>query len=108
MKNMKKMIALFLACMLCGTMLLGACGNDTTTEAKKKAYKVTVKDALGNPYTSGVVVLFYQGDTQAAMQVCNENGEAVKTLETGDYTVKLQFTGDASGYYYDEEGLTLS
>lgn len=108
MKNMKKMIALFLACMLCGTMLLGACGNGTTTEAKEKEYKVTVKDALGNAYSSGIVVLFYQGDTQVAMQVCNENGEAIKTLETGDYTVKLQFTGDASGYYYDEEGLTLS
>lgn len=106
---MKKiMITIMAALLMCSTMMLGACGNNTDADAKEKEYKVTVKDALGNAYASGIVVLFYQGDTQAAMQVCNEKGEAVKTLEAGDYTVKLQFTGDASGYYYEEEGLTLS
>lgn len=106
---MKKiMIIIMAALLMCSTMMLGACGNDATTEAKEKEYKVTVKDALGNAYSSGIVVLFFRGENQVAMQVCNENGEAIKTLETGDYTVKLQFTGDASDYYYEEEGLTLS
>ena len=109
MKKMKRIMTIIMAALLmCSTMMLGACGNNSGADAKEKEYKVTVKDALGNAYASGIVVLFFQGETQVAMQVCNENGEAIKTLETGDYTVKLQFTGDASGYYYEEEGLTLS
>ncbi len=109
MKRMKRTI--IAAVLLCSAMILGACGGgeDDTQTGGVKEYKVAVKDALGTPYTDGVVVEFYQGETKAAMQVVDSaTGIATKELEAGEYTVKLQFTDGAEGYYYEEQGLTLS
>ena len=93
-------LCLLLAVLLCLSTLLTACGSP--------AYRVTVKDALGNPYTSGVVVRFMKDGQSAGMQVVNENGVAEKELEPGDYTVELSFTSDDVSYYYDTSNLTLS
>lgn len=101
---------------LCMALMLCACGGESGTQetdgganaSAEVEYKVTVVDGSGNPYTSGVIVQFLQGGEQAAMQVIDENGTAVKTLARGDYTVALMFTGDAEDYHYDAEGLTLS
>lgn len=102
MKNVKKIKALLLAAlMLCSMALFSGCGGDP-------AYKVNVVDALGNPYTSGVVVKFMQNGTQAGMQVVNESGVAEKTLPKGDYTVELQFTDSNVEYTYDDSDMTLS
>lgn len=111
MKNMKRMSLLF-ALLLCGALLLAGCGGQgDTTEPSGSAeavYRVAVRDALGNPYTDGVIVRFLSGGEQAAMQVVDGNGVVEKTLKKGDYTVELMFTGDASSYHYDPSGLTLS
>ena len=118
MRFMKKISTmLVVAALMCSTMMLGACGNSaggdtqqgsTSQDGGKKEYKVTVKDAFGTPYTSGVIVQFLKDGAEHAMQVCDENGVAKKELDAGDYTVTLKFTDDASAYYYIEEGLTLS
>lgn len=98
MKKFKSFIAIILV--VCMLMALTACGGN-------KTYKVTVKDALGNPYTSGIVVQFMQNGKQVAMQACDENGVATKKLPKGDYTVSLTFTDNEDGYYY-EEGAKLT
>ena len=110
MKKMKKVYALVIAAVLmCSTMLLWACGNDSNVDENGEvAYKVTVKNALGDPYTSGVVVKFMKDGEQSAMQVCDENGVATKKLKAGDYTVELSFTDGEEGYYYNKENLSLS
>lgn len=104
MKNMRKVSALVLAVLLCCSLVLTACGGNSG----EAAYKVSIADALGNPYTSGVVVKFMQNGQQAGMQVVNAEGVAEKTLPKGDYTVELQFTGSDTEYHYDKSGLTLS
>ncbi len=93
MKKFKGFIAIILVvCMLAS---FTACGGE-------KTYKVTVKDALGNPYTSGVVVNFMQNGEKVGMQACDENGLATKKLPKGEYTVSLSFTDSEIEYYYDE------
>ena len=113
MKLGKRLLNLVLvATLLCSSLLLGACGNgagSTEDAGGKKAYSVAVKDALGNPYTEGIVVQYHQNGAMVAMQIVNpQTGVATKELDAGDYTVKLQFTDGPDGYYYVEEGLTLS
>lgn len=112
---MKKSIILVL--MLCLVLVLSACGGESAPEgsgaqealaSNEAQYSVTVVDGAGVPYTEGVIVRFVQGGQQAAMQVIDENGTAAKTLEKGEYTVELLFTGDESEYYYDNTGLTLT
>lgn len=110
MKNGKKkrIFGCFvMAAALLGCAMLTGCSDDTTTSGGEINYKVTVNDPTGTPCTSGVVVSFYEGDTQVAMQPCGESGIAQKTLPAGEYTVKLQFTGEADAYHY-EEGLTVT
>ncbi len=104
------MKALLLAvCMLLSVMLFVACGNETDTDSgTDAAYKVTVVDGSGNPYTSGVIVRFLKGTEQVAMQKVDENGVAEKTLAKDDYTVELMFTDSEDKYHYEKEGLTLS
>lgn len=99
--KMKRIFALILA-LTCCAALLSACGSGDV------AYKVRVVDALGKPYTSGVIVKFMQNGTQAGMQVVNAEGVAEKTLPKGEYTVQLQFTDSDVGYVYDQSALTLS
>lgn len=111
MKNMNKGPARLLALVLCAAIVLCACGGEgssTTIASGETTYRVTVTDALGYPYSSGVIVRFMQDGTQTAMQVVNEQGVAEKTLATGEYTVELMFTGDVAAYYYDQSDLTLS
>ena len=102
MKKMKKLYTLLIAAaLMCAAMALTACGGGNGP------YKVTVKDSAGNPYGSGVVVMFMQGTTQVAMQACDENGVATKELEAGEYTIQLQFTDSNANYYY-EKGITVT
>lgn len=99
-KNFRSLLCLLLCVVLCLPMLLCACSGGP--------YRVTVVDALGNPYTGGVVVQFKQNGQTAGMQVIDENGVAEKDLDSGNYTVELSFTADAEGYYYDKTGLELT
>lgn len=93
MKKIKSIIAIILV--VCILASFTACGGE-------KTYKVSVKDALGNPYTSGVVVTFMQNGEKVGMQACDENGVATKKLPKGEYTVSLSFTDSETEYYYDE------
>lgn len=106
--NLKRVRALLLAAMLlCSVVLLSACGGGENAGGDP-TYKVSVVDALGNPYTSGIVVKFLQNGTQAGMQVVGENGVAEKVLPKGDYTVELQFTDSDVEYSYDTTDMTLT
>lgn len=97
MKKIKSIIAIILVvCMLAS---FTACGGE-------KTYKVSVKDALGNPYTSGVVVNFMQNGEKVGMQACDENGVATKKLPKGEYTVSLSFTDSETEYYYADTTVT--
>ncbi len=96
---MKKFSLLLMAALLVSAvMVLGSC------ESKEATYKVTVADSLGTPYSSGIVVKFMQNGEQAAMQACDENGVAEKTLPRGDYDIELSFTDGEENYYYEEGG----
>lgn len=98
MKNFKRLFSVFLIFALTLSFFtLTACGSG------EKDYIVNVKDALGNPYTSGIVVKFMQGGKQVAMQSCNENGTAIKSLINGKYEIVLSFTDDEMQYYYDTD-----
>lgn len=114
-KKIKRFTAL-LAMLLCFASVLGACGGSgqqtETTEATvpggEVTYQVTVCDAIGNPYTTGVVVLFLKDGAQFAMQPVDANGVASKAMEQGEYSVELVFTGDENAYYYEKENLTVT
>lgn len=107
--NMKRITAALLALVM--LLALCACGGENGEGTSGKApegYQVKVVDALGNPYTEGVIVRFMQGGTQVAMQVVNAEGIAIKELEDGEYTVELQHTDADAEYHYDTAGKTLS
>ena len=107
---MKRINALLLIVAL--LLTLAACGGAEEAPAANASgeieYKVTVADSTGVPYTSGVIVRFLQNGEQAAMQPVDGNGAAVKTLPAGEYAVELMFTGDASEYHYESEGLSVT
>lgn len=121
--KMKRIKALLLSVlMLCSMAIFCACGGGDTTGATNDntegsgtensgsntvSYSVAVEDALGNPYTEGIVVLFFQNGEQVAMQSVNAEGVATKELEPGDYTVELMIT-DGTEYHYEKDNLTLS
>ena len=98
MKITKRTTALLAVLLFIMTVLFSACGG-----SGDGGYRVTVKDALGQPYTSGVVVRFLQDGTQVAMQPVDENGVASKDLEPGDYAVELSFTDSEAVYHYDTD-----
>lgn len=102
MKLFKKSVYLLLAALM---LCLVGCGEETVTECE---YTVRVKDYNGNPVSNGAVVVFYDGDTQLAMQPCGTDGVATKTLSAGEYTVKVSFTGGDDAFYYDDTKLTVS
>ena len=94
MNIFKRIIAAALA-VICIAATLCACGGE-------KEYTVTVKDNLGNPYNTGIVVEFLQNGNKVAMQSCDENGVATKTLAAGEYDIALKFSGEGTSYKYDE------
>jgi len=100
MKRVNKIVCLLAAVTVLALSLLTGCGAP--------GYQVKVVDALGNPYTEGVVVQFMQNGASMGMQVVDANGVATKELEDGDYTVELTFTDEKTEYYYDKTDLTLS
>lgn len=106
-KNFKALI--LAAMMLLSVMLFAACGGQggTSTEAPDM-YQVKVVDALGNPYTEGVIVRFMQNGQQTAMQVVDSNGVASKDLADGEYGVELQFTNSDVQYHYDSANVKLT
>ncbi len=111
MKMMNKLRVGFM--ILCFAGLLGACGTqedkpEEPEETTDATYSVTVVDALGKPYTTGVIVRYMQNGEQVAMQAVDAQGVAKKTLPKGDYTVELMFTDSEASYYYDKTDLTLS
>ena len=65
------------------------------------SYKVNVKNALGDAYTSGIVVQFMQNGEKVAMQAVNKDGVAEKTLAKGEYDIELSFTDNAEAYHYE-------
>ena len=71
MKNRK--ILRLMAALLAIALALCACGGEgggqTADNGTDAAYQVTVKDAAGNPYTSGVIVRFLSGAEQAGMEM---------------------------------------
>ena len=75
-----KRLSLLLAAALSLSMLLVGCGGES-------AYSVKVQDALGTPYTEGVVVVFKKDGAQAGMQVVGADGTATKKRPKGNYTV---------------------
>lgn len=86
-----------------------ACGGGSEeTLSADAAYKVSIVDAVGMPYSEGIVVKFMQDGQQAGMQVVNENGVAEKTMPRGDYTVELQFTNQDVTYVYDNSDMSLT
>ncbi len=98
MKNIKKFISLCLIAILTFSLFtLIAC------ESGEKDYIVNVKDAFGNPYTSGIIVKFMDGDDQVAMQSVNDKGIAKKSLESDTYSIVLGFTDKGVEYYYDTD-----
>lgn len=99
--KIKRIFALVLV-LACCAALLSACGGGDAV------YKVHIVDALGNPYTSGVVVKYMQNGTQAGMQVVNSEGVAEKVLPKGEYTVELQFTDSDVTYVYDRSTLSYA
>ena len=114
MNAFKKFGALLLCILL---LLLTACGGEQPSDptsgtvgssGSEAEYRVIVVDGSGAPYTTGVIVQFMRNGEKAALQTVDANGVAAKTLEKGDYTVELMFTGDAEDYYYDKTDLTLT
>ncbi len=81
-------------------MGLTGCGGE-------KKYTVTVKDALGNPYTTGAIVEFLQDGKKVAIQPCDDKGVATKKLPKGEYAVALMSTDENVSFHY-EEGLKLT
>ena len=101
--NLKRIIALICALCCAGTLLAGcqaATMGDATLSANTD-YSVKVIDALGVPFTKGVIVQYMQDGKQVAMQPVNAEGIASKNLPRGDYSVELMFTDSKITCYYD-------
>lgn len=109
MKSMKRACSFLLTLLLLISLLAG-CQDSTpdTTGSSELEYRVSLKDDMGEPVASGAIVAFYQEGVQVAMQVCDENGVAAKTLPSGNYTVQPQFTTGENNYYYPENNLALT
>lgn len=108
MKKRNTVQKLLLVVLAMSMLLLTACQQPAEPVETTCNYKVTVADANNTPYTTGIVVRFLKDGQQVALQPVNDKGVAEKTLDKGDYTVELTFTGDADAYYYDKNGLTLT
>lgn len=107
MKKITKLVSILLivAC-IGGALMMAGCEKEPEAPAQTE-YKVVLKDHSGAPVGTGVIAVFYKDGVQAAMQPCNADGVAAKTLDTDTYTVKLQFTG-SNAYYYHEDDLKVT
>ncbi len=114
--NLKRIFALALAVLMLGTVL-AACGDDkkpagttASTDAHPSPnadYKVSLVNAIGKPYTSGIIVKFMRGGEQIAMVKADEQGVATKNLERGDYTLEIMST-DGVEYVFDATQAALT
>lgn len=112
--NKKTIKTFLLAVLLVVAMLLAACNTpeETTSQPESSApageltYTVTVKDAFGEPCTAGVVVQFLQNGERVAMQPCDANGVASKSLTAGEYEISLSFSDGEENYYYEKTTVT--
>ena len=68
-------------------------------------YTVNVTDYNGKAY-SGIFVQIMKGTQVAASGTTDANGKFAKNLETGEYTVKLTFSG--TSYYYNTNTAVLT
>ncbi len=110
-KNLK---ICFLALLVVAAMLMAACSSQEGAVSQAESsevveditYTVTVKDAFGDPCYDGIAVQFIQNGERVAMQPCDENGVASKTLAAGEYEVSLAFSGGEDQYYYN--GVTVN
>lgn len=106
-----------IALILCALTLLVSCtggsetAETTTTENQNISpestvaeYKVNIVDHSGAPVSDVIVTILQNGEAKG-MKVAKQ-GSAIFTLEKGDYTVELSFTG--SPCYYDKADLTMS
>lgn len=110
---MKRIISLILVLGMLAVLFTGCNGDTAGTEedatlSNHRNYRVSVVDALGNPYTEGIIVSFTGGDGQTVMQKVDENGVAQKVMAPDTYAVELMFTGDESAYHYDAAGLEVT
>lgn len=118
MRKIKKILSIVtVAALMCSTIIIGGCSKDKGKNKNNNSnidadgnveYKVTAKDALGKPYTSGVIVKFLQNGSQIAMQVCDATGVATKKLKAGNYDVELSFTDGDDAFHYEKEGLKVT
>ena len=107
-KSMRILAMLLAVLMLCGCNKTDPTKPVTTTQPTGPAtYSVTVTDALGNPI-SNVGVAFMQGEEQAGMAITNENGVATKSLERGEYTLKLTFVDIEHSYHTNADSIKLT
>lgn len=123
-KMMKKALCLLTVATLLLTCLLCGCGGGETAATKNEAsadategttaptlpdgYYVQVVDALGNPYTDGVVVQFMKDGAAAGMQKTDEQGIAAKDLADGTYTIEMMFTSADAQYHHNAAEITLT
>lgn len=94
MKNSKRISALLLCLLMMCTLVFSACNTEKPGEtlSADAAYKVTVVDGLGKPYTEKIIVKLMQNGTQVAMGAINAEGVFEKTLTRGEYTVEIAST----------------
>lgn len=113
MKLSKRIKALLLCTvLLCSVVAFTACGDEDSvqTDAGENlengdpvAYKVTVVDGLGNPYTEKIIVKFMQNGSQVAMATIDKSGVVSKELPAGEYSVEIATTESGVDCYYDAQ-----
>ena len=111
MKLKKRIYSLVLCIvLLCSMLGLSACGDNggTTDNGQTLAYKVTVVDGLGAPYTQKIIVKFMQAGSQVAMATINEEGVVSKELPEGDYTIEIATTESGATCWFDADKAVLT
>lgn len=108
MKMFNKIFCVFMAAaLMCTVIALSACESVDTDESSQEptdiTYKISIKDALGQPYTSGIIVKFMQNGESVSMKPCDSNGIVTETLKAGEYGIVLGFTDSEADYHYNEE-----
>lgn len=117
---MKKRIRAGLLCVLMISSLLLMCACKTESPdatdpsspsdiaSGEAAYKVTVVDGVGTPYTEKLIVKFMQGDQQIAMLPIGKDGTVEKVMPKGDYSIQVVSTDADAKFFYDEAAAKLT